>query len=136
MLLLLGGQPIEDVTKLKKIRFPELNKYLNDHGLKEHLKSSKSEKVKGIIVRHSCLQQFSRLGAGQPTLRNARTLTQNDNRASPDSSKTDESDNDEYDSNALDSGGADRSSDVILAFINLDEEDANDKCHTLRASHN
>ena len=119
-----GPTRTEDVTKLKKIRVPELNKHLNDHGLKQHLRSSKSEKVKAI-VRHSCLQQESPLRAGQPTLRNGRTLTQNDNRASADSRKTDESDNDEYDSNAIDSGGADGSSDVILAFINLDEEDAN-----------
>ena len=97
------------------------------------MKSSKSEKVKGIIVRRSRLQQFSPLRAGQPTLRNARTLTQNDNRASPDSSKRDESDNDEYDSNAIDSGGADGSSDVILAFINLDEEDANDRPNATRS---
>ena len=44
----------EDLTKLKKLRVPELNKYLNHHRLKQHLKSSKSEKVKAI-VRHSCL---------------------------------------------------------------------------------
>ena len=118
-----GPTRTEDVTKLKKIRVPELNKHLNDHGLKQHLRSSKSEKVKAI-VRHSCLQQESPLRAGQPTLRNGRTLTQNDNRASADSRKTDESDNDEY---AIDSGGADGSSDVILLFINLDEEDANDR---------
>lgn len=58
----------------------------------------------------------------QPTLRNARTLTKNDNRASADSSddnrasadrsETDKSDNDEYDSDAIDSGGDDDSSDV------------------------
>ena len=64
----------EDLTKLKKLRVPELNKCSNHHGLKQHLKSSKSEKVK-VIVRHSCLQQKSPLRAGQPTLRNARTLT-------------------------------------------------------------
>ena len=122
MLLLLGGQPTEDVTKLKKIRVPELNKYLNDHGLKQHLKISKSEKVKAIIVRHSCLQQKSPPRAGRPTLRKARTLTQNDNRASADSSRTDKSDNDEYDSNAIDSGGEDDSSDIILAFINSNED--------------
>jgi len=52
---------------------PELNKYLNHHGLKQHLKSSKSDKVKAI-VRHSCLQQKSTLRAAQPALRNARTL--------------------------------------------------------------
>ena len=91
----------EDLTKLKKLRVPELNKYLNHHRLKQHLKSSKTEKVKAI-VRHSCLQQKSPLRAGQPTLRNAK-----------------------YDSDAIDSGGEDDSSDVILAFINSDEEDAN-----------
>ena len=84
------------------LRVPELNKYLNHQGLKQHLKSSKSEKVKAI-VRHSCLQQKCPLRAGQPTPRNAWTLTQNDNRASADSSETDESDNDEYDSDAVDS---------------------------------
>ena len=57
------------------------------------------------IVRHLCLQQKSPLNAGQPPLRNARILTQNDKRASTDSSEMDESDNDEYDSNAVDSEG-------------------------------
>jgi len=119
-----GTELCEDLTKLKKLRVPELNKYLNHHGLKQHLKSSKSEKVKAI-VRHSCLQQKRPLRAGLPTLRNAGTLTQNKNRASADSSETDESDNDEYDSDAIVSGGDD-SSDVILAFTNSDEEDANE----------
>ena len=83
------------------------------------MKSSKSEKLKvKAIVRHSCLQQRSRLRYGQPTLRNARTLTQHGKRASADSIRTDESDNDEYDSDAIDSRGKDDSSDVILAFIN------------------
>ena len=45
----------DDVTKLKKLRVPELKKHLNHHGQKQHLKSSKSEKVKAIL-RHSCLQ--------------------------------------------------------------------------------
>jgi len=127
-----GTELCEDLTKLKKLRVPELNKYLNHHGLKQHLKSSKSEKVKAI-VRHSCLQQKSPLRAGQPSLRNARTLTQNDNRASADSSETDESDNDEYDSDAIDSGGEDDSSDVILAFINSDEKDANERPNATRS---
>ena len=78
------------------------------------MKSNKSEKVK-VTVRH-CLQQTSPLSDGQLTLRNARTLTQNDNRAIADSSETDERENDEYDSDAIDSGGDD-SSDVILALI-------------------
>ena len=115
----------KDVTKLKKLRVPEPNKYLNHHGLKQHLKSNKSEKVKAI-VRHSCLQQKSPLRAGQPTLRSA-------NRASADSSETDESDNDEYDSDPIDSGVEDDSSDVILAFINLDEEDANNRPNATRS---
>ena len=81
----------EDLIKLKKLCVPELKKYLNHHGLKQHLKSSKCEKVKAIVTR-SYLQQKSPLRAGQPTLRHARTLTQNDNRVSADSSETDESD--------------------------------------------
>ena len=121
----------EDATKLKKLRFPELNKYLNHHGLKQHLKSSKSEKVK-VIVRH-CLQQTSPFGAGRPTLRNARTLTQNDNGASTESSETDERDNDEYDSDGTDSRGDD-SSDVILALsCDSDEEDANERPNATRS---
>ena len=83
------------------------------YGLKQHLKNGKSEKVKEI-VRHSCLQQKSPPRAGQPTLRNARKLTQNDNRASADSSETDESDNVEYDSHGIDSVGHDYSSDLTL----------------------
>ena len=85
------------------------------------------------IVRHSCLQQRSALRAGQPTLKNARTLTQSDNRASAESSETDESDNDEDDSDAIDSGGEDDSSDVILAFINSDEEDADERPNATRS---
>ena len=64
----------DDVTKLQKLRVPELNEYLKHHGLKQHLKSSKSEKAKAID-RRSCLEQKIPLTAGQPTLRNARTLT-------------------------------------------------------------
>ena len=121
----------EDVTKLKKLRVPELNKYFNHHGLKQHLKSNKSEKVK-VTVRH-CLQQTSPLIAGQLNLRNARTLTQTDNREIADSSETDERENDEYDSDAIDSGG-DNSSDVILALIcDSAEEDASERPNATRS---
>ena len=122
----------EDVTKLKKLRLPEPNKYLNYHGLRQHLKSSKSDKVK-TIERRSCLQQNSPLTAGQPTLRNVRTLAQSDNRASADSIETDESGNEEYDSDTIDPGEEDDSSDIILAFINSDEEDANDRPNATRS---
>ena len=60
-------------------------------------------------------------------------MTQNDNRASADSSETDESDNDENDNDAIDSGGEDDSSDVILAFINSDEEDTNERPNATRS---
>ena len=72
------------------------------------------------------MQQKSPLRAGQPTLRNARTLTQNDNRASADCSETDENGNFEYDSDAIDSGGED---DVILAFLDsADKEELPMRC--------
>ena len=71
-------------------------------------------------MRHSCLRQKSPLRAGLPTLRNARTSTQNDNRATADSScETDKSDNDEYDSDAIDSGGEDDSNDVIFLHSSI-----------------
>ena len=35
----------EDVTKLKKPRIPELNKYLNRHGLKQHLENTEKPKI-------------------------------------------------------------------------------------------
>ena len=79
------------------------------------------------IVRHSYLQQKNPLRAGQQTLRNASTLTQNDNRASADSNEMDEADNKEYDSDAIDSGGEDDSHGVIVEFINSYEEDDSEK---------
>ena len=96
------------------------------------MKGRRSEKVKAI-VRHSRLQQKSPLRAGQPTLTNASSLTENDNRASADSSETEESDNDERNSDAINSGGEDDPSDVTLAFINSDEEDANDRPKATRS---
>ena len=122
----------EDVTKLKKLRRPELNKYLNHHGLRQHLRRSKSDIVK-TIERRSCLQQKSPLTSGQPTLRNVRTLAQNDKRASADSVETDESGNEEYDSDTIDPGEEHDSSDMIVAFINSDEEDANDRPNATRS---
>ena len=80
----------------KKLRVPELNKYLTHHGIKEHLKSSKREKIK-VIVRH-CLQQTA-------------VSEHDDNRS--ESSEANESDhdsvNDECDSDASDSEGEDES---------------------------
>ena len=45
----------EDPTKLKKLRVPELNKYLKYHRPDKHLKSTKTDKIK-IITRHWILQ--------------------------------------------------------------------------------
>jgi len=49
------------------------------------------------------------------------------------SSETDESDSNKYDSNAVDFRGEDDLSDVILAFINSDEEDANERPNSTRS---
>ena len=65
----------EDAAKLRKLRVPELDKYLKHHRLKQHFKSSKDEKVKAI-VRHSCLHPMGNpLRTGQTGVRE-----QNDNR--------------------------------------------------------
>lgn len=45
----------EDPTKLKKLRVPELNKYLKQHRLDKHLKGTKNDKIK-VITRHWLLQ--------------------------------------------------------------------------------
>ena len=45
----------EDSTKLKQLRVPERNKYLKHHGIHQHIKSPKNEKVK-VIARHWLLQ--------------------------------------------------------------------------------
>ena len=60
-------------------------------------------------------------------------MTQNDNRASADSIETDESGNEEYDRDTTDPGKEHDSSDVILPFINSDEEDANDRPNATRS---
>ena len=60
-------------------------------------------------------------------------MTQNIIRTRASSSETVESDNDELDSYATDSGGEDDSSDVTLAFIYSDEEDASDKPNATRS---
>ena len=52
----------------------------------------------------------------------------NDNRASVDNSETDGGD-----SNAIDSGTEDDSGDVILAFIDSDEQDASDRPNATRS---
>ena len=43
----------ENLTKLKKLRVPELNKYLNHLGLKQHLKSSMNV-LQLPLLSHSC----------------------------------------------------------------------------------
>ena len=54
-------------------------------------------------------------------MRNARTLTQDDNRATADSNETGESDIEEYDSDAIDSvaGGGEKMSHVISFLRSL-----------------
>ena len=105
---------------------------LGECGLRHHLNSNKSNRVRAI-ERRSCLQQKSPLRASQPTRRNAGTLTQNDNRASADSVETDESGNEQYYSDPTGPGEEHDSSDTILAFINSDEEDDNDRPNATRS---
>ena len=98
----------EDAAKLRKLRVPELNKYLKHHELKQHYKSSKEEKVKAII-RHSCLKPM-----GNP-LRNGQTVrNQIDNRG--DSSEAHDGMNEDYESDDTDpeEDEEDDSNDVIL----------------------
>ena len=102
----------EDPTKLQKLRVPELNKYLKHHGLDKHLKSTKLDKVK-VIARHWLLQMNpERNDLLQTRLRENESLLDIDN---------DDSDEDDN-SGSESSSERDESNDVILAFIDDDEE--------------
>ena len=78
------------------------------------------------------MQQRSPLRGDQPTLRNARTFTQNDNRESADSSETDVSDNDEYDNDVIDSGEED---DSRCSSIQMRKMPMKAKCYTFRETY-
>ena len=107
----------EDAAKLKKLRVPELSKYLKHHRLlNQHQKSNKNDKVKAI-VGHSL--QINTLRTGQAELGGSNESGQTD--SSGESSEGEETD-DEYKSDAPDS--EDDSNDVVLVFITSDEEDA------------
>ena len=94
-------------------------------GLKKHLKSSKSEGncKTFMLAAEESSQRW-------PNTTKCCDIATTDNRLSADRSETDESGNDEYDSDAIDSEGEDDSNDVILAFINSDEEHVNERPNT------
>ena len=43
----------KDAAEMKKLRVPELNKYLKQHSVHQHLKNNKYEKIEGIFRRNS-----------------------------------------------------------------------------------
>lgn len=107
----------EDPTKLQKLRVPELNKYLKHHRLDKHLKSTKHDKVK-VIARHWLLQMNpERTDLLQTRLRE-KDSAENESLLDIDNDDSDEDDN----SGSESSSERDESNDVILAFIDDDEE--------------
>ena len=118
----------QDSTKLKKLRVPELNKYLKHHRLDKHLKSTKNDKVQ-VITKH-WLFQMNPEGADllQTGLRERDEV---ENEPLPDSDNDDSNEDDnggskssangENGNDDIDSGDRDESRVVILVFIN-DEE--------------
>ena len=114
----------EDSTKLKQLRVPERNKYLKHHGINQHIKSPKNEKVK-VIARHWLLQinpegpdplmlqtrLRERDGADKESL-------QDSDSDEDEYSRSESDDNDKNDNDSINSGGED----VILAFIDDEEE--------------
>ena len=108
----------EDPTKLQKLRVPELNKYLKHHRLDKHLKSTKHDKVK-VIARHWLLQMNpERTGQLQTRLREKDSAENESLPLDIDNDDSDEEDN----SGSESSSERDESNDVILAFIDDDEE--------------
>ena len=114
----------EDSTKLKQLRVSELNKYLRHHGIHQHIKSAKNDKVK-VIARHWLLQMNpegpdplmlqtrlrERDGADKESL-------QDSDSDEDEHSRSESTDNDRNDNDSINSG----SDDVILAFIDDEEE--------------
>ena len=114
----------EDSTKLKQPRVPELNKYLKHHGIHQHIKSPKNDKVK-VIARHWLLQMNpegpdplmlqtrlrERDGADKESL-------QDRDSDEDEYSRSESDDNDKNDNDSINSAGED----VILAFIDDEEE--------------
>ena len=107
----------EDPTKLQKLRVPELNKYLKHHRLDKHPKSTKHDKVK-VIAKHWLLQMNpERTDLLQTRLREKESA-ENESLLDIDNDDSDEDDN----SGSESSSERDESNDVILAFIDDDEE--------------
>ena len=105
---------------------PELNKYLQHHGLlKQHQKSSKNDKVKTIMGH---FLQMNTLRTGQAEVRGSNESGQLD--SSGESSEGEETD-DDYKSDAPDF--EDDSNDVVLAFITSDEEYVDERPATTRS---
>ena len=109
----------EDLTKLKKLRVPELNKYLKHHRLEKHL------------TRHWLLQMNPEgTDLLQTRLRETENEAENEPLSDSDNNDSDEDDNsgsesssdEENENDCIDSGDKDESSDVILAFIDDKEE--------------
>ena len=96
------------------------------------MKSSKSQKVK-TIVRNSCLQQKSPLRASQPTMRSVRTLTRNQITTEQALSAVKQMNLTVMPLTLSGGGQKVESGDLILVFINSDEEDANDRPNATRS---
>ena len=112
----------EDPTKLQKLRVPELNKYLKHYRLDKHLKSTKHDKVK-VIARHWLLQMNpERTDLLQTRLRE-KDSAENESLVDIDRfiAINDDSDED-VNSGSESSSERDESNDVILAFVDDDEE--------------
>ena len=91
---------------------PELNKYLKHHGIHQHIKSPKNDKVK-VIARHWLLQMNPE--GPEPLMLQTR-LRERD--GANEYSRSESDDNDKNDNDSINSGGED----VILAFIDDEEE--------------
>ena len=115
----------EDPIKLRWLRVPELNKYLKHHRLDKQLKSTKNDKVK-VITRHWLLKMNSEgTDLLQTRLRETETKlkdTDNDDGDEDDNRGSESSSDEENENDYVDSGDRDESSDVILAFIDGEEE--------------
>ena len=119
MRIMLGKICAKIRQNYKSFRVPGLDKCLKHFRLDKHLKSTKHDKVK-VIARHWLLQiNPERTDLLQTRLRE-KDSAENESLLDIDNDDSDE----DVNSGSESSSERDESNDVILAFINDDEEDA------------
>ena len=119
----------QDTTKMKKLRVLELNKYLMEHRLNNHLKKSKTDKI-SVIVQHWNQTEPESTPLRQSRVRDVvaadETPEEDEDTEDDDDGVCTSTDSDgESDNDVLEPGEDDDSSDLVLAVLGEENEAGN-----------